>query len=182
MSRRHWLHSWFVREARFGGIALGLISALLAAPRLSASGAAIGVAKATLGGAQVTIRYGRPKLRGRHPLKMIEPGQVWRMGADIPTTITCEAPLDFGGATVPAGTHFVFVRWVDPGLWTLVISSKPLPQYQPSTKLAEVPMRLERIRKPAEEVTISLVRQGALARLAVSWGTYRLVCSFRRAR
>lgn len=111
-------------------------------------------------------------------MKMIEPGQVWRLGADIPTTLESNVPLDFGRAVVPPGKHYLFVRWVEPGLWTLVVSSVPLPQYQPSTKLAEIPMRLERIPRPVEKLTIALVRRRASEQMDVSWGTYRLACAF----
>jgi hypothetical protein len=138
----------------------------------------IGLSEATLGKARVTVRYGRPKLGNRDPMRMIQPGQVWRMGADIPTTIESNVPLAFGHAAVPPGKHFLFVRWVEPGLWMLVVSRVPLPQYQPSATLAEVPLELERIPKPVEEVTIALLRRGSSERLAVSWGTYRLACSF----
>ncbi len=168
-------------RGRFRWIALGVVGAMVTPPLLLAHGNDIGLAKATLDGAHITIRYGRPKLNGRDPMKMIEPGEVWRMGADIPTTIESNAPLDFGGSKVPPGKHFLFVRWVEPGRWTLIVSSQPIAQYQPSTKLAEAPMTLERIHMPSEKVTVSFIRRGPGERLEVSWGTYRLACEFKRA-
>ena len=46
-----------------------------------------GAVKATIGSATVTVDYGRPMLKGRDLMKMIQPGDVWRIGSDAPTTI-----------------------------------------------------------------------------------------------
>jgi hypothetical protein len=156
--------------------------AILAPHPLVAHGNPIGLVKASIGGAQVTIQYGRPKLKGRDPMKMIEPGEVWQMGADIPTTLESDAPLDFGGSRVPPGKHFLFARLVEPDRWTLVVSSQPIARYQPSAKLAEVPMALATGEKPVAEMTIELTGRGNRGRVEVSWGIYHLRAYFTRAK
>jgi hypothetical protein len=62
-------------------------------------------AKATVGKAIVTISYRRPSLRGRDLMKMIHPGELWRLCADAPTTIESTQDLEFGGVTVPKGAR-----------------------------------------------------------------------------
>ena len=79
-----------------------------------------GQSKAAIGKARVTIDYGRPTLKGRDMLKRIQPGQVWRLGSDAPTTMESNADLDFGGTRVPKGKHVLLARLVEPAPGTCV--------------------------------------------------------------
>jgi membrane fusion protein, copper/silver efflux system len=133
-----------------------------------------GQAKAAIGKAQVTIDYGRPTLKGRDMLKKINPGQMWRMGSDSPTTIESNVDLDFGGTRVPKGKHILLARLAEPGKWTLVVSSKSVFDYDPSAKLAEVPMEFHEASDPVEEVTIKLSDDGGRGVIEIAWGTARL--------
>lgn len=141
-----------------------------------------GEAKATIAKAQVTIDYGRPALKGRDMLKKISPGQLWRIGADAPTTIESSADLDFGGTRVPKGKHILLARLAEPGKWTLVVSSKSAYEYDPGAKIAEVPMELHEESNPVEEVTIKLSNNGGRGVIEITWGTARLVASFAPAK
>src|SRR5437764_15429909 len=113
-----------------------------------------GEAKATIGSAKVVISYNRRSLKGRDLTKMIQPGDLWRLGADIPTTIESDADLDFGGTRVPQGKHILLARYVEPGKWTLVVSSKDRFHYEPSARIAEEPMEFENGKDPTEALTI----------------------------
>ena len=93
-------------------------------------------AKTTIGKTTVMIDYRRPALKGRDLMKMIHPGDLWRLGADAPTTIESSSDLDFGGTRVPKGKHVLLARYLEPGKWTLVVSSKDRRNYEPSAKLA----------------------------------------------
>jgi hypothetical protein len=139
-------------------------------------------AKATIGSAKVSVSYNRPSLKGRDLTKMIHPGDLWRMGADVPTTIESDVDLDFGGTRVPKGTHVLLARYVQPGEWTLVVSSKDRMHYEPSAKLAEVPMEVQELKDPVEEMTIQLTNKGGRGMLEVAWGNQRLVASFAPAK
>lgn len=141
-----------------------------------------GEAKATIDKAQVTIDYGRPALKGRDMLKKIGPGQMWRIGADSPTTIESSADLDFGGTRVTKGKHILLARQAEPGKWTLVVSSKSVFEYDPRAKIAEVPMEFHEESNPVEEVTIKLANNGGRGVIEISWGTARLVASFAPAK
>ena len=140
-----------------------------------------GKAQATIGSANVTIEYGRPTLKGRDATKLIEPGQIWRIGADMPTTIDSDADLDFGGTRVPKGKHVLLARLVAAGQWSLVVSSQPVNHYEPSAKLAEVPMEVQQLSAPVDELAINLSNDGGRGVIVISWGTQKLVAAFRQA-
>jgi hypothetical protein len=139
-----------------------------------------GKAQVTIGSANVTIEYGRPMLKGRDIAKLIEPGQMWRIGADVPTTIESDADLDFGGTRVPKGKHVLLARLVAPGQWSLVVSSQPVNHYEPSAKLAETLMEVQQSAS-VDELTISLSNEGGRGVIVISWGTQKLTAAFRPA-
>jgi len=140
-----------------------------------------GKAEATVGNAKVTITYGRPTLKGRDLSKMIQPGQVWRIGADMPTTLESDQDLDFGGTRVPKGKHVLLAQLTAPGQWSLIVSSQPVSHYQPAAKLAEVPMTVETAPNSIEELSISLANNGGSGTIEIAWGTSKLSASFKPA-
>jgi hypothetical protein len=147
-----------------------------------AAGQDRGETKATIGNANLSIEYGRPFLKGREPLKMLEPGKLWRIGSNAPTTITSDVDLDFGGTRVAKGKHILLARLAEAGKWTLVVSTKNVFQYEPSAKLAEIPMELKQDKESIEQVTITLTNKGGRGVIEVAWGTLRLLASFALAK
>ncbi len=160
-----------VLSAIFGMLSLASLPSL-------AHGQERGVAKATIGKANVSIDYGRPMLKGRDMMKMLPVGGVWRIGANEPTTITSDADLDFGGIRVAKGKHILLARLVEAGKWSLVVSSKGAFQYEPTARIAEVPMELQESKDSVEELTITLTTRGGKGVIEIAWGTSRLVASF----
>jgi hypothetical protein len=160
-------------------ITLALIS--LVARTGLAHGEERGQPKATIGGAHVTIDYGRPLLQGRDPLKLLKPGQVWRMGASASTTIESDKDLEFGGTKVPKGKHILLAHLVEPGKWTLIVSSKPWNQYDEGAKIAETPMTLAEAPDSVESVTIQLSEKDGAGVIEIAWGKMRLSGSFKAA-
>jgi len=146
-----------------------------------AHGAERGSAKATINGAHITIDYGRPMLRGRDMLAQLKPGQLWRIGADAPTTLESDKDLDFGGTVVPKGKHILLAKLVEPGKWTLVFSSKSVFQYEESAKIAEVPLTFQEANDSDEMVTLKLTDQDGSGVLEIAWGKMRLTTSFKPA-
>ena len=165
------------------GLALiGILTAALLALQPGttlAQGSERGTVRANISGAHVSIDYGRPALRGRDMLKQIQPGQVWRLGASAPTTLESDKPLIFGGITVPQGKHILLAHLVEPGKWTLVFSSKSAFQYEPSAKIAEVPLDFHEASDSAELVTITLTDKDGMGVLEIAWGKMRLSASFK---
>jgi hypothetical protein len=160
------------------GIATATLIALMIGASM-AHGAERGSVKATINGAHISIDYGRPALRGRDMLKQIQPGQVWRIGADAPTTLESDKELNFGGTIVPKGKHILLTRLLEPGKWTLVFSSKSVFEYEPSAKLAEVPLTFQEASDSAELVTIQLTAKDGTGVIEIAWGKMRLSASFK---
>jgi len=162
------------------GLATATLIILMSSPSL-AHGNERGSVKATINGVHISIDYGRPALKGRDMLGQIRSGQLWRIGADAPTTLESDKELNFGGTIVPKGKHILLARLVEPGKWTLVFSSKSVFQYEPSAKLAEVPLTLEEARDSAELVTIQVTDKDGTGVIEIAWGKMRLSASFKPA-
>jgi Protein of unknown function (DUF2911) len=137
--------------------------------------------EAVIGNAKVSIEYARPTLKGRDINTLIQPGQMWRLGADVPTVIESDTDLDFGGTVVPKGKHVLLARLIAPGQWSLVVSSQPIYSYEPSAKLAEVPLKLEQMKDPVEAMAIQLSNEAGQGIIQITWGTQKLTASFKPA-
>ncbi len=144
-----------------------------------AHGAERGNAKASISGAHITIDYGRPALKGRDMLKQIQPGKLWRIGADAATTLESDKDLNFDGTIVPKGRHILLARLDEPGKWTLIFSNKSVYEFGPSAKVAEVPLTFSEGSDAAELVTIRLASKGGKGVLEIAWGKMRLSAAFK---
>src|SRR5690349_19728867 len=74
-------------------------------------------AKASIGGADISISYGAPYTKDPktgQPRKiwggLVPYNQVWRTGANEATTLTTSKAIHFGSLTVPAGTYTLFTK------------------------------------------------------------------------
>lgn len=149
---------------------------------LLAHGNEPGSAKATIGTTKVSIDYRRPTLKGRDVMKLIHPGDLWRLGADIPTTIETDGDLVFSGTRVGKGKYFLMARYVESGKWTLVVSSKNRQTYEPNARVAEIPMSVEEGQAPVDAMDIQLANKGGQGDLTIAWGTFRLTATFATAK
>lgn len=129
----------------------------------------------TIDGANVSIEYGRPYLRGRAIGKDVEPmdGQEWRIGADEATTLRTNRPLRFGSLAVPTGTYTLYAIPVK-GQWQFIVSKKTgqwgIP-YPRGADLGRVPMTMVKPEKPVEQMTISIDDTPEGGTLRIEWGT-----------
>jgi len=127
----------------------------------------------TVDGAQLTIVYGRPSMRGRTVFGGLVPyGRVWCPGADEATTLSSTHDLLLGDLRVPAGPHTI---WILPtnDLWTLIVSKESSgfhTQYHPSQDLGRVGVRKRDLSKPVEILTFAIVGDpGAGGSIVMSW-------------
>lgn len=125
-----------------------------------------------LGGNKIEVDHGRPTLRGRKPEAMIQPGQVWRMGSNTPTTLSTQASLKFGEKVIPAGKYILQAKLVEAQKWQLLISSES------GSVIAEVPFNLQTLDKSVELLTITLEKKDKGGRLTLQWGTLSLAADF----
>jgi hypothetical protein len=83
----------------------------------------MGSATASIGRARVKVCYGRPAARGRTMLggRYVPFGQLWRTGANEPTTIITTAPLEVAGVPVPAGRTSLY-SVPGPESWEIILN------------------------------------------------------------
>lgn len=136
----------------------------------------------TVDGANLSIEYGRPSLKGRTPGKDVDPyeGREWRTGADEATTLITSRALKFGDVSVPAGTYTLYTIPVK-GTWHLVISKKTgqwgIP-YPKGEDLGRIAMTMGKPAKAADQLTISIEDTARGGTLHVDWGTTRASIPF----
>jgi hypothetical protein len=129
----------------------------------------------TIDGAQISIEYGRPNLKGRPEATMMPPGKPWRTGADEATVLTTDKPLRFGSVSLPAGSYtintqpgekewqIIFGKLSKPGQWGV--------PYNASLEIGRAPMSISKAKTPAEQLTISIDDTPAGAKLRIEWGS-----------
>jgi hypothetical protein len=140
--------------------------------------------KLDLAGKFVMIEYGRPSMKGRDMLSLLEPNKVWRMGADKSTTFTSDARLSFGKETVPAGSYSLWLKKTGDRSFDLVFNKQTGQwgtQYAGSIDdVASIPMAFSEGSDAVEIFTLSLTR-GAKANageLSLQWGKAVLKAPF----
>lgn len=151
----------------------------------------------TIDGANISIEYGRPSLKGRTPGKDVDPyeGREWRTGADEVTTFKTDKAVKFGTLAVPAGTYGLHTIPTG-GTWQLIISKKAQTEvkdeatgkvvakpiwgipYPKGEDLGRVPMTAGKAPAPAEQLTISITDTPAGGTLHIDWGTTRASIPF----
>jgi hypothetical protein len=137
----------------------------------------------TIDGANISIEYGRPMLKGRTPGKDVDPyeGREWRTGADEATTLVTNRALRFGDLSVPAGTYTLYTIPTG-GAWQLIVSKQTgqwgIP-YPKGNDLGRSPMTVTKLAKPADQLTISIDDTATGGTLHIDWGSSRASIPFR---
>lgn len=131
-------------------------------------------------GANISITYGRPSLKGRALNSFDWWGKEWRTGADEKTTLVTDKALKVGTLDVPAGSYSLNTRTGD-GAWDLIVSKAvggwgiPYPAGQ---DLGRAPMRAGTAPQAAEQLTFSIDDTPAGGTLHIDWGTTRQSIDF----
>lgn len=131
-------------------------------------------------GKWVTVTYGRPLLRGRtnvfgsgasYGKDILLGAPVWRVGANVSTRFSTEAPLVFAGKTLPPGEYSMFVD-ISEKAWTLIFSNWPQQtkfdpdnkealwgafNYTPDRDVLRAPMTLATTPNSLDQLTIQFV-------------------------
>lgn len=167
-----------IRSLRRPALAVALAASLglAVAPALAQSPR--GTAEGTVGGASVSVEYGRPSLAGRDMLSRVEDGMVWRLGADQSTTLTTSAALEIGDASLAAGSYSLFARKTADG-WVLLVNSATGQwgtEHESAKDVAEVPLSVS-TGESVEQFTISIEEHGGSQMLHFAWGETTLMAS-----
>jgi hypothetical protein len=164
----------------------GAIVALLATPRAHGQGSRRRISPhetstTTVDGARISITYGRPSVRGRKIFGSLVPYDVvWMPGADEATIFQTTARLQFGEFTLPAGSYSLYTLPRE-NAWTLIINKKTgqfHTQYPQDQDLAKVPMTVERLATPVEQLTIEAVARSQGGALQLEWERTRVSAPF----
>ncbi|MEW5979906.1 MAG: DUF2911 domain-containing protein [Acidobacteriota bacterium] len=134
-----------------------------------------GEATLDLGGAKVTVEYGRPELKGRDPESLISPGDEWRMGSNAATTLSTDADLKFGDKLVPKGKYVLRAKFVEKGTWHLKILKED------KSVVAEIPLKYHQASTSEELVTVKLEKQGSGGKFTLQWGKLTISANFQKA-
>ena len=133
----------------------------------------------TVGGPPVKVCYSQPDLRGRTMIggPRVPFGQLWRTGANEPTTIIASIPLDVAGVMVPAGRTALYTV-PGPETWEIILNRSTTQwgletEYTESVKSHEIGHAIvpsETIQPGVERLTF---RAGD-NQLILEWGTTRV--------
>ncbi|HEX6927182.1 MAG TPA: DUF2911 domain-containing protein [Longimicrobiaceae bacterium] len=137
----------------------------------------------TLGGQRSLVCYGRPSMRGRTIFGGLVPyGQLWRTGANEPTTIHLPVAATIAGIQVEPGSYSLYTV---PGEqeWTVIVNASTSQwgienQYTEEVRAQEVgraTVPSEQIDAPVETFVIRAEPQGEDAvDLVLEWETTRV--------
>ena len=129
----------------------------------------------TIDGANLSIEYGQPSLKGRTDATLMPNGQPWRVGADEATVLKTDKPLKFGTLTLEPGTYTVNA---EPGekQWQLIVGKLSKPgqwgvPYNASLEIGRAPMSVTAAKSPVEQLKISIDDTPKGGTLKVEWGS-----------
>jgi hypothetical protein len=131
-------------------------------------------ATAKVGDATISLRYSRPRSRGRAIWGNIVPmDTVWRTGANDASVLTTDRELVIGGTTVPAGSYTLFT--LPSRESTLLVLNKETMRdgerlagtdYDSANDFARIRMTTRLLSAPVDQLTIQVVpgaaKQGTL--------------------
>lgn len=142
---------------------------------------------AALGGpARIAISYGQPHARGRAIVGGLIPNDtVWRLGANMATTLHTEVDLELGGLSVPRGDYSLFLLHSN-AAWQLIVNGRTAEwgtDYDASKDIGRVALTPRTMGDKEETFTVYLVPDSpspasGLAALSgvlrLRWGTLEL--------
>jgi hypothetical protein len=134
--------------------------------------------KATIGGSEISVNYGRPSKRGRvlfNGLGDMKWGMVWRTGANEATAFTTSKALDFGGKAVPAGKYTLWTKLEETGKWELIINKQTGQwgtEYDAKQDLVRIPLTVTSNNPVVEKMEIQVKPAGKGGEIVISWDTY----------
>jgi hypothetical protein len=138
-------------------------------------------ARATIGGADVWVDYGRPARRGRDVWRDGVLGDtIWRTGANAATQFSTSADLQMRGVTVPAGKYTLWTHTTSGG-YELIFNRQTGQWgtvYNPAQDVVRVPLEVREAPAPQERFTIAVVPQGSGGVLHLIWGARQLALPF----
>ena len=157
---------------------------------------------ATGGPIRMAIDYGQPHLRGRQlgVGGLVPMDSVWRLGANMATTLTTDVDVTIGDKFIPRGIYTLFVL-PSRGGWKLIVNRQLMQwgtDYDPAQDFARIDLRTRTLAEPMESLAIFLEPQVEMnaqgepvaptsprmprGTLRIVWGTVELTTDWRVGR
>jgi hypothetical protein len=139
--------------------------------------------RASVGGANIWIDYGRPSKRGRTLFgsTIVPWGQVWRTGANAATQFRTDRDLEIQGVVIPAGTYTIWTIPYPGGNWKLLFNRETGQwgtAHDPLRDMAQLDLRVSTLPQVVERFTIAVTPDGGGGTLMLDWDTVRASLSF----
>jgi hypothetical protein len=110
-------------------------------------------------GAEMSIEYGRPSMRGREIFGGLVPyRRVWCPGADEATKLTTNRALQFGSFRLDAGAYSLWILPL-PDRWTLIFNSQAdvFHTFHPEeADVGKIAFEKEALGDPVEQLTFAI--------------------------
>jgi hypothetical protein len=125
---------------------------------------------------ELKLYYSQPSKKGRDIFGALVPfGEVWRTGANEPSTFATNKTISFGGVQVPAGTYSL---WTIPGerKWTVIlnngkydwgVSMQGVASRIADNDVASVVVPVQELNQEVEKLTIEINENPT--RLDIAW-------------
>lgn len=144
--------------------------------------------RAHVGDAALELCYGRPAARGRTVFGELVPyGEPWRLGANEPTRLAFDRPLELSGIQLAPGRYSLYAT-PTPDHWTFFVSTSVLHwgnDISPAVRAREVgriTVPVEALAAPVETLTVRTEPgEGGALRLVFEWAATRAVLEARPA-
>ncbi len=145
-----------------------------------------------MGPARIAITYGQPHARGRTVVGGLIPiDSVWRLGANLATTLDTDVDIAIGSLPVPRGHYTLYVLNQARG-WSLIVSRAAgqvgAYDYDMRQDVGRVPLAQRNLSEPEEALSIYLVSERARSSSAdtemrgvmrIKWGSVELQTPWR---
>lgn len=133
-------------------------------------------------GANISIEYGQPSVKGRTDAALMPPGKPWRTGADEATVLTTDRALKFGAYSLPAGTYTLNTQ-PDEKQWQLIFGKLGKPgqwgvPYNATLEIGRTPAAVAKTKAPVEVLNIAIDDTPAGATLRIEWGGHSVTAPF----
>ncbi|MGA8502578.1 MAG: DUF2911 domain-containing protein [Candidatus Sulfotelmatobacter sp.] len=117
-------------------------------------------------GRQVYIRYNAVTAKN----DKVSNGKPWTPGG-TPMTLFSEAPLTFGGVTIPIGAYTVYPI-PEKGKWTLAVNKNVTPgaAYDEKQDLARAQMETDQVSDAADTLEVAFAHYGSKCTLRIYFG------------
>ncbi len=139
-------------------------------------------AKAIVGSTVVEIDYWRPSMRGRKIFGGVVPwNRFWRTGANNATQLRISQPIYFNDQLLDSGRYSIFTLPTETG-WTLMVNRQATiwgTDYNSEYDILRLPMIVESIHDPVEQLSIQILPSGNSARIVIEWENTRASLGFK---